>query len=292
MSVFEAIEARADRCCADPDPAPGLRAFAVVHSFQQLVQAVGEIHAPLVTILCGAAVLLSWRRARLAMGLLAVAGLLSCISRFPVTANHVYLGALTSIIVLVLDPGRQAHQRITRAHLCALPLVALAWGGVTKLLHGSWFQGQAMSALFVSRVDIRATLSAFMTTDDADRLARLSFADGAGPFVLLGPLILAANAMWATELVLPFALVLWRRLASRAWWLLSGTVVGIQLVAHEWTFAFLLLNLASLMAPSRAAWRMRALLVAGLVALGAAQLGLVHPPGWFMPTVFRTVATP
>lgn len=277
---------RVDSLCGGPLTERGARWVAAVHAVHQLGQALAEVRVPVTTMLSGVSLLLVWWRPRLAMALTFAGGLVAITATFPVTANHVFLGAVGSLLLALLDARNADEARQLQRSLVTLVLLALFHGGVAKLAHGAWFQGQTLAWLTMTRLDVRAALAPFLGADELGRLTALTPAVGAGPFVLSGPLVVVSNLVWVVELVVAPALLGVAPLAHRARWLLTGLSLGLQLVAHEWTFALLLVTLGLPLWTERERPRVAivTMSLAGLLLL--AQLGWPSTPPWLLPTVF------
>ena len=219
------------------------------------------------------------RRAPALWGLAALSGW-QCFATFPRTANHAFLAALAAALVaLRADDRDDAHW--SRQFL-ALGAIAFFWAGVQKLVHGHWFDGQALGWLIATREDVAAQLRPLVDDATAAGLGALSpTRDGAGPFQLPGGWRVASNGVWILEVLSPAALLL----RSHAWWLLLAAAWGAQWVAHEWEFALLLSVLALGGAPARARSIGLAAVLAGIACLALARLGVVPVPPALLPTV-------
>lgn len=265
------------------------RLISLVHAVHQLGQAVAEVRIPAVTTLSVLALALVWFRPRLAMAVAFGASLVAVVVTFPATANHVYLGGVTSLLLALLDPSREDEALQLRRSLLALPVLALFHGGLAKLIHGAWFEGEALAWLLMVRFDVRAALSLVMPAAEVARLSGQQLVAGAGPFRLSGPLLLVSNLVWVVELAVPAVVLAAPRLGR---WVLPALAVGLQLVAHEWTFSLLLLTMCLPLATG-SALRASAPVLMGLCALLlAAQLRWVPVPPSTLPTVDRLGGPP
>ncbi|MDX2008585.1 MAG: hypothetical protein SFW67_00260 [Myxococcaceae bacterium] len=277
---------RVDTLSAGPLTAGGARWVALVHAVHQLGQALAEVRVPATTVLSTVAVLIVWWKPRLAMAFTFAGGLVAIGATFPVTANHVFLGTVASLLLALLDARQADEARQLQRSLVALVLLALFHGGLAKLAHGAWFRGQTLAWLTMVRLDVRAALAPFLPAETLARLSALVPAPGAGPFELSGPLVLVSNVVWVLELVAPLALLGCSPLAHRARWLLPGLALSLQLVAHEWTFALLLVTLGLPLVAERKQPRVAVALMGLAGLLLVAQLHWFATPPWLLPTVF------
>lgn len=262
-----------------------LRAVAIAHAVHQLGQGLAEVGWwPLLTLQAVGVGLAVWR-VRVGLAVVAVAGAASCLELFPTTANHQYLGVIASLFFVLLDASKADERRQLTASLVALPLLALAWGGVTKVLHGAWFDGEALAWLAVGRVDVRLALEPFLSADEFSRVSSVTYAPGAGPLTLSGPLRVFGNVVWLVELLVPAAVVLFPPARARAWWLLVGLSLGIQYVAHEWVFCLLLVNLCLVVAPPRVGRLGRVGVMVAVMLVALAYRQILEVPVRVMPTL-------
>jgi hypothetical protein len=211
-------------------------------------------------------------RPRLAMAAVAMLGIVQCAAMFPVTATHLYLGVVVSLLLGLLDPEDPLDVAQLRKSALALPLIVFAWSGLQKAIHGYWFSGELLAWTMVARDDVAWVVRPLLDDGTAVHLGALKRdVEGSGPFRLQGLWALASNGVWLAELGSPL-LALWARLRAQLWaWLLLGTWM-IQLVAHEWQFALLFTNLLLCAAPPKAQRVGRALTLAGLGLLLFAHL--------------------
>jgi hypothetical protein len=203
---------------------------------------------------------------------------------FPFGANHLYL-ELVCLVCLSLVGGA-ARARDEAWALAALRLVAalvLFHTGLQKVFHGLYFRGEFLTFMAGSDERFGRAFAWLIPTDELARIAALDRRQtGAGPFRTDSPLlVLASNAVWLAELVLPAFLL---RPRTRVLGALAGLalVLGVQLAALELGFALLFANLLLLFLPGR--WNARALPVAvALLGWGLlAALGVVpgRPTDW------------
>lgn len=264
-----------------------LAGFAALHALHQAGQLLGR-HQPVtdatllpLAFLHAAVVPLAALRPRAGLAIIAALGAWQCVSTFPRTGNHVFLGVVVSLLVALLDEHEALDRQLRRRLLLALPLVVFVWSGVQKLVHGYWFEGQFLAWAAVSRVDIALVMRPLLEDGVAAQLASLPrTAERAGPFRLPGVWAWAANAVWLVELASPAALLPLGGRAAR--WLLLTLTWALQVLAHEWEFALLFTNVLLLDAPPRASGVGRVATLAGVLALAAGRLGL-----WELPELLR-----
>lgn len=272
-------------CLRGEPSADVLGAFALAHQAHQALQSLGMFvrggpaGPALVIQAAGLAVFAFHKRAGLALA--ALGGALASVLVFPLTANHLYLGFVTSLLLVLLTFDEPQEREQLTASLLALPFIAFIWGGVTKVLSGAWFEGQALAHAFAVRPDLRVGMAPFLSREAVDRLSHLDpLADGAGPFRLEGLGLVLSNLVWLGELGVPLALLLipWAR--RHAWWCVVVMSLGLQWVAHEWEFALLLLNLAMIASPRGIGRWGRPVVVVAMAALAVVHAGLVEAPTW------------
>lgn len=265
------------------------RSLATVHALHQSGQLLGQnfpVGESLVgwAVVHGAGVLLSLLRPRLGMAFIAALGLGQWALTWPRTGNHLFLGVFVSLLIALLDTTNQEEGEQLRKSLLALPLIAFGWSGLQKLAHGLWFQGETLAWSAVSRSDIASMMKPMLGEDELRHLASLSrTTEGSGPFRLSGLWRFISNAIWVLEIA---ALALWHpKVRRHAHWALLAGVWAIQLVAHEWEFALLLTNVLLAQAGVRAALAGRSAVLAGVVLLALARLGLVPVAEAFVPSI-------
>jgi len=249
------------------------RALATVHAIHQAGQSLAIASAGPLTWAHVLTVPLAWWKPRGAMAVVACLGAVQCALAWPRTGNHLFLGVVVSVVLALLDETPE-EQHLRGESLLALGVTAVGWGGVHKLVHGLWFRGETLAWLAVSRADVGAVMRPLLSDEVSQRLGGLSRSEpGSGPFRLEGLWVVVSNAVWVGELA---AVGLWhRRLRRFAPAALLTMVWLVQLIAHEWEFALLLTNMI-LPPRSKARW----LIVAGVLTLALARLGVLGPPWW------------
>jgi len=224
---------------------------------------------------------LSARYARRAAQLATV--LLACelYSSFPGTPNHVWLEFFCVALVGAFDV-EGSDGRLLLVGLRWLAVIVLFHTGLQKLLNGYYVHGEFLVWAVSVQDRFADVFRPMLSADEVTRIATLDgTTPGTGPYRTGSPLFLvASNAVWILELVLPGLLV---ARASRVW----AAVVAIaflgfiQLAAREVLFAALITQLLLLLSP-RADWNRRSALLYALlyVYILAYLLGLV--PGDFL----------
>ena len=198
---------------------------------------------------------------------------------FPTAANHLMLILLGLLVLAFFDITKDDEALIALASLRWMTLIVLFSTGLQKVLYGTYFQGEFL-AWKIAHSDRFTTFWQYaVSAEEIDRLRRLAAgAKDAGVYRTQDlALLLASNASYLAELILPWLLLL-RRTRPVA---LIATVAFLVLVeagAREVFFGVLFVNLVLLF--SSRSW-VRALLPASvalyLVSAGS-QLGLL--PDW------------
>jgi hypothetical protein len=197
-------------------------------------------------------------------------------------ANHVYAELLLLGLVALLDPDRQHEATLLVCALRWMVALLLFWAGLQKVLYGTYFQADFLCWMIARRPAFADALGWLLPAQELARLTAASATElGAGPFrsdaVLL---VLASNAVWIAELLLP-ALLLVRRTRIPAAWLAAAFVLSIQLVARELMFGLLYSQLVLLVLPGRGFRRVAPVYALVYAYLAAGLLGLV-PVEWLM----------
>ena len=255
----------------------GARGFVLLHAVYLFGQALGrgELRHPSLMAGLLAMMLIAWRWPRNARWPLAALGILQCVLTFPRTATHAFLAAAAGLLGAATWDDVAEH----RWQLGTLPIVALFWSGVQKLVHGLWFEGQALASLMVLREDIALVARPWLSQEIAAALHPLTFSTpGAGPFRLSGGWVILSNLVWGMELATPLLVFsTWGR--RQVWWMLIAAAWGFQWLAHEWEFALVLTHLSLVGAPERAQVPGRCAVALGVIGLVGLRLAGAHLPG-------------
>lgn len=183
-------------------------------------------------------------------------------------ANHVYAELLLLLLFAYLDPERDDEATLLVCALRWMVTLLLFWAGMQKLVYGTYFRGEFLSWMIAWRPAFAEALGWVLPAAELERLSAAGgVAIGSGPYradSLL--LVLASNAVWIAELVLPAMLVV-RRTRVVGAVLAALFVLSIQLVAREVMFGLLYSQLVLLTLPGRGYCR-----VAPLYALAYAYL--------------------
>lgn len=242
---------------------------ATVHAIHQASQ-LGvrpDAFSPWLIVLHVAAIPLAVVRPRLAMAAVAMLGIVQCVTFFPRTANHLYLGVVISLMLALLDPDDPLDLQQLRRSALALPLIVFAWSGLQKAIHGYWFSAEFLAWTIAARDDVAFVVRPLL--DDATAMQLASFdraVEGSGPYRLPVAWVLVSNVIWVTELGSPL-LAVWSRTRAQLWWLLLAGTWAIQVFAHEVQFGLLFSNLLLCAAPPRAERIGRGLVVCALAML-------------------------
>lgn len=207
----------------------------------------------------------------------AYAGLLGL--GFPLVANHQYL-ILISLALLSLLGRREADEQALL--LCALKwmiVIGIFYAGVQKVLHGYYFEGEAL-AYFIRRSErFRALFGWVVPASEMARLAAIELGEGAGPFKSSSTrLLVLSNLSYLGELVLP-PLLLVRRFRTPALWVSLFYFAAIEAGARELVFVGVLIAFVSLFAAGDLVRKLLPVVVALCLYLLAAGYGLL--PAWY-----------
>jgi len=183
---------------------------------------------------------------------------------FPLTDNHFYLEVLALCLVCLAGRGRAEDDALVLQGLHWLCAIVLFQTGLQKLLYGHYLTGDFLAFMVAAQDRFGDLFGLLLSADTVVALRSHDvFRTGAGPFRVDSlPLVVASNAVWIAELVLP-GLLLWRRTRTAAMWAALALVVGIQTGAREFGFMILFSNLLLLFAPGN--WNGRILPILGIV---------------------------
>lgn len=188
----------------------------------------------------GIAALLGAKQVRLAMLLSSLACFAYVVVYFPSTANHCWLYAWILLVGASFDPN-EASERAGAVGVWRL-LTALVFfqTGLQKLLQGSYFRGEFVTAFADRKSGFFHLHSLLADGEEVERLIntpRDAVVDTSFATESI-PLIVASNAVWVLEMLLPLLLLV-RRFRSVGAVLCILFVVGIQALAVELVFGFL-----------------------------------------------------
>jgi hypothetical protein len=188
------------------------------------------------------------RAARAGFALLAATQASVIAAEFPATGNHAYLELYVLLLLTLLRPDEAGDQRLLMRSLRWLVVLVLVTSGAQKLVHGYYFRGQYLAySLWIET--FRPVLAWLLSPDEYARLTAFGTDVGSGPYLVTSPLLLiASNAVWVAELVLP-GLLLWPRTRRLG---IAGTLLllaGIELAAREAFFGLMFTNLVVLFLP-------------------------------------------
>jgi hypothetical protein len=197
-------------------------------------------------------------------------------------ANHVYAELLLLALFAFLDPDREDEGLLLLCALRWMLALLLFWAGLQKVLYGTYFQAEFLSWMIACRPAFAQALGWLLSGEELARLAAAGGAAiGSGPYRSHNLyLLVASNAVWLAELVLPGMLLLRRTRVLGA--VLSAVfVLSIQLVARETMFALLYSQLALLALPGRGYRRIAPVYAVAYAYLVGYLLGLL-PADWLL----------
>jgi hypothetical protein len=219
-------------------------------------------------------------RARRALTLAALVLLgVQIASTWPATANHLFLALWCLGLLVALDAQEHREGALLLQALRWLAVIVLGATGLQKLLYGTCFRGQFLAFVVAEDERFAALFRHFVPASDLARLAAIGPPEpGAGPYLVDSiPFVLASNAVWILELVIP-ALLLHRRTRSFATTAALLFLVGIESGARELFFGCLFVNLVLLFYDADVNRRLLPVFGVLLGLLVALRLWLL--PGW------------
>jgi uncharacterized membrane protein YphA (DoxX/SURF4 family) len=171
---------------------------------------------------------------------------------FPLSANHLFLEALSLLAVASFDLRKSEQRTVLLQTLRWGTAIVLFHTGLQKILYGSYFDGRFLGYEIARTHRFSQLFGLLIPPDEFSRLRGLSVDSvGVGPFSVDSlPFLLMSNSVYLFELSAPFFL-LWRR--TRRWAAVAAIVFlcSIQMGARELMFGFLFLNLLFLYLPPR-----------------------------------------
>ncbi len=177
--------------------------------------------------------------------------LLQIIWTFPFADNHFFIEVVSVVLLCLIDRDREGDEVLALQGLRWMAVIILFHTGLQKVLYGHYFQGDFLA--FMVGIDERFS-DLFQFLLPADEVARLQsynpMRSGDGPYrVDFLPFVLASNAIYVAEMVLPLLLMI-RQTRTVAALASIVLVLAIQLGAREAGFAFLFTNLLLLFLPA------------------------------------------
>jgi len=170
------------------------------------------------------------------------AGLLTAelVSSFPGTPNHVYLEYLCVLLFASLTEDDEVEGPLLLATLRWMTVVVLFYTGLQKLLGGYFVNGEFLVWAVSARDRFGDVFALLLPGGELERIRALDgLTVGSGPYrTHYLPFLIASNAVWVAELVLPVLLVVrnTRVLAAVA---SIALILAIQVGAREVMFALL-----------------------------------------------------
>lgn len=168
----------------------------------------------------------------------------------PAMANHVFLEWGLVGLFAFLDVDEAEESTLLLGALRWIALIVLFYTGLQKLLYGDYFHGELLAWMIAQRPPFEEFFGWVLPSAEVARLGALDGETlGSGPYHADSWRLLAmSNAVWVTELVLPFAMA-FRPTRVAATLAAAGFVVFIQLGAREVMFALLFAQVCLLMLP-------------------------------------------
>jgi hypothetical protein len=275
----------------EPDPVLRVRAyeiffvtFGVLHAVHRHIMERDRMddqypYMVLVWIASALVFLCGWR----VFGLALTAGLhiYSAIAELPYTANHRFLMAFSSL--LLLTHGTSATEsRLVLGALRTQFIILVFWTGAQKVWWNTYTQGEFLMVFSHVKGSFQGPISMLMDPAELQRWRGLSLEQlDAGPFRSTSPmLILASNLSWIAEVFLPIGL-LFHRTRVAATVLLIMFIMGIQVAAREVIFGTLATSTAALFLSANMQRRwMVTCLVMVCVLIALSEIGLVAGAAW------------
>jgi hypothetical protein len=166
---------------------------------------------------------------------------------FPSAANHMMLILLGLLCLAFFDLAKDDEALMALASLRWMTVIVLFSTGLQKVLYGTYFHGEFLTWSIAHTDRFPSLFQYVVSGEEMDRLRRLAAgAKDAGVYRAQGmALLLASNASYLAELILPLMLLL-RRTRALA---VVATVVFLALVeagAREVFFGVMFVNLVLL----------------------------------------------
>lgn len=211
-----------------------------------------------------------WHPLSRAAGLWVMAGIqfARVVVGLPGTANSTFLQAFCFLLFAMFPhPDRPGDLRWGLGSVRLLFIIITIQAGIQKVLHGYYFQGEALAVLIARKPHFAEFFGLFLPAAEIERLVSIPLEEGGGPFRLTsGVGIFISNSVWVSEIVLP-GFLLFRRTVWPAMIGLTGTFIAIEAGAREFTFGILYMILLASFAPRRLIVPLAPLFVAGCLAL-------------------------
>jgi hypothetical protein len=174
-------------------------------------------------------------------------------------ANHNAIEWLALATLVLVNHRDEAERELALRALRWLLVLVVVLSGLQKVWHGTYFQGQFLSWAVSTGRQWSTLVGSLLSTDELTRLQGYSampfvFEQGRpispppGPYIVSSwPVLVASNAVWIGEIVLP-CLLLIRRTRVCAALLLGLLFVAIEVGARELFFGALIINFLLLFA--------------------------------------------
>jgi hypothetical protein len=164
------------------------------------------------------------------------------VDQFPATPNHHFLLAVIASALWIAGPAGAKSSDNARLVVLFAMVSVMIWSGVQKLAWGAYRDGSYLAMLIATDERFRNAGGLLLPRAELERLVELGQpAAGKGPYILTAPL--ARLVSW----LLPFleigagTLLLLRRYRRVACVLGGVIVIGIELVAREFSFGMMCL---------------------------------------------------
>jgi hypothetical protein len=199
-------------------------------------------------LILGLVYLLKKDRRRLILCGLFLLGVMLSVFEFPNTPNHRLLEIVVLGVACMTNTKSELERQILFSFIRSFALLAFLYAGIQKVLLGTYFYGEYLAYKTYSSEQFLRLSPLWTSAIEREMFKSLPWPPHAG----LGPFhlstwrgLLASNAVWILEIVLPIGCFFGRK---RNYWATAIIifVIGIQLMALEVEFVLLMLALLSL----------------------------------------------
>jgi len=164
---------------------------------------------------------------------------------FPISANHLYLFAISSFLLILLRSTSSDEVESFLRLQVSLTAAVLFWSGLQKCLYGYYFNGMFFTYAITHSRRFEQLFSVMLGSETVKQIQE--GVKTSGTYYSENLLIIAiSNMVWAAEMLLPLCLFYppFRKASAL---LLIGFIACIELGAREFTFGMYML--ASLLLP-------------------------------------------
>jgi hypothetical protein len=190
-------------------------------------------------------------RGRVVLAGIALILLGKVVATFPETSNHALLELLAVALLAFLDRRSAEEGELLVRSCCRIVAIVLFWSGLQKVLYGTYFDAQFLGVFIAAKPSFAQAFGWMLPATELARLQGLPLRAGGGPFAVNSPaVIVPSNAVYITEMALPF-LLMWARTRAAAAVAAILFTAALQTAARELFFGALFINLL-LLYPQRA----------------------------------------